>query len=160
MNTVETKATLRYLRMSPRKVRLLVDLVRGMPVKEAQAQLQFSKKDASRPVGKLLDSAIANAVHNHGAKPETLVVKTAFVDGGPIMYRWMPRAMGRATPLRKRTSHITIVLEGQAEEKKVKSKKTEKKEVKKVEEKKEAKEPKKTDSKKTKPKATAKKAKA
>lgn len=127
METVKTKATLRYLRMSPRKVRLLIDLVRGMNVRDARAQLLFSKKAAARPMVKLLESAIANAKHNHDAKEETLVVKEAFVDGGPIMYRWMPRAMGRATPLRKRTSHVTLVLEGEATEKKKAAKKTEEK---------------------------------
>jgi large subunit ribosomal protein L22 len=106
------KAQLRYLRMAPRKIRLIVDLIRGLHVTEAMKQLQFSKKDAARPIMKLLASAIANAEHNAQMKTETLIVKTAFVDGGPILYRSMPRAQGRATPLRKRTSHITIILEG------------------------------------------------
>lgn len=109
---VQTKAKLRYLRMSPRKVRLLIDLIRGMKVNAAVTQLEFSKKQAARPVLKLLKSAMANAQHNDQADPQSLVVKTAFVDGGPILYRWMPRAFGRATKIRKRTSHVTIVLEG------------------------------------------------
>lgn len=108
----QATAKLRSLRMSPRKVRLLIDLVRGMGANEAIVQLQFSKKAAARPVKKLIESAVANATHNSNLDPNSLVVKTAMVDGGPILYRWMPRAFGRATKLRKRTSHITIVLEG------------------------------------------------
>ncbi len=114
---METKAQLKSLRMSPRKVRLVTDVIRGLQVDEALNQLQFSTKDAALPVKKLLDSAIANAVHNHNMSRESLVVGHTFVNGGAILYRWMPRAMGRATPIRKRTSHITIVLEGEATEK-------------------------------------------
>lgn len=114
-------AKLRYLRMAPRKVRLLVDVIRGMKADEALLQLQFSKRHASKPVYKLLASAIANAEHNANIDPATLIVKTAFVDGGPILYRSTPRAQGRATPIRKRTCHITLVLEGDTQEtKKVK----------------------------------------
>ncbi len=116
-------AKLRYLRMAPRKVRLLIDMIRGMKADQALVQLQFSKRDASIPVQKLLASAIANAEHNSNLNPETLVIKTAFVDGGPILYRSMPRAQGRATPLRKRTCHITLILEGDVNET---AKKTEK----------------------------------
>lgn len=130
--TQQATAKLRFLRMSPRKVRLMVDLIRGMKAMDAMKQLQFSKRDAARPVYKLLASAVANAQHNSNLNPETLVIKTAFVDGGPILYRSMPRAQGRATPIRKRTSHITLVLEGvlsetaapkKEEEKEVKPKK-------------------------------------
>jgi len=117
MTKVETRAKLRYLRMSPRKVRLLIGLVRGMKVKEAIAQLELSTKHASLPVIKLLKSAIANATHNDNVKENSLIVKQAFVDGGPILYRWMPRAFGRAAKIKKRTSHITIILEGDADEK-------------------------------------------
>jgi len=121
MEIKQTKAILRSLKVAPRKVRLLIDLVRGMKVEDAINQLQFSKKEASGSVLKLLNSAIANALHNHGMKKDTLVIKTAFVDGGKTLHRWIPRAMGRATPIRKRTSHITIILEGEApEEKKIK----------------------------------------
>lgn len=109
---METTATLKNLRVSPRKVRLLTDLIKGMTVAEALVQLEYARKHASRPILKLLRSAVANATHNHNLKPETLMVTNAFVDGGAILYRWMPRAMGRATPLRKRTAHITIVLSG------------------------------------------------
>ncbi len=132
MEKLQTKATLRKLRVAPRKVRLLIDLIRGMQVDNAIAQLEISKKEAARPVLKLLKSAIANAQHNHGIKPETLVVKIAFVDGGTTLHRWVPKAMGRATPIRKRTSHITIVLEGEVDEKVAKKVKAEKKEEKKT----------------------------
>ena len=111
---MKSHAKLKNLRVAPRKVRLLVDLIRGKRVEDALVQLQFSKKHAAIPVKKLLESAVANAVHNHQAIPESLVITTAFVDEGRILKRWMPRAMGRATPIRKRTSHITLVLEGQA----------------------------------------------
>lgn len=113
----QAKAQLRHVRIAPRKVRLLIDLIRGMRVADAVVQLELSKKRAARPVLKLLNSAVANAAHNFDILPETLIVKTAFVDGGPILYRWQPRAMGRATPLRKRSSHVTIILEGDAPEK-------------------------------------------
>ncbi|PJA90292.1 MAG: 50S ribosomal protein L22 [Candidatus Magasanikbacteria bacterium CG_4_9_14_3_um_filter_32_9] len=122
---METKAKLRHLRIAPRKVRLLIGLVRGMKVQEAIAQMQFSQKDAARPVRKLIESAVANARHNHDMDPESLIIKTAFVDEGKTLKRWTPRAMGRATPIRKRCSHITIVLEGDVIEKKKKVKKEE-----------------------------------
>ena len=120
---LETKAQLRKLRMSPRKVRLVVDVIKGLMVDDALKQLQFSSKHAAQPVKKLLDSAIANAIHNYQAKRDSLIVKNAFVDGGSILYRWLPRAMGRATPIRKRTAHITIVLSGEAEEAKLRNEK-------------------------------------
>lgn len=113
MATAQTTATLRYLRMSPRKVRLLVDLVRGMNAEEAVAQLSFKSKIAARPVIKLIQSAMANAAHNHQMETSSLVIAKAFVDGGPMQYRYVPHAFGRATPIRKRTAHITVVLEGQ-----------------------------------------------
>lgn len=115
---IKTTARLRGLRISPRKVRLMIDLVRGMNVKAAALQLMFSKQAAAKPVLKLLRSAIANARHNDNAKEAGLVITEASVDGGPMMERWMPHAMGRATPIRKRTSHVTIVLEGEVEDNK------------------------------------------
>ncbi|MBU0597314.1 50S ribosomal protein L22 [Patescibacteria group bacterium] len=113
----ETRAKLRYLRISPRKVRLVIGLIRGMKVAEATGQLEFSKKQAARPVLKLLQSAVANAIHNDFAKEESLIIKTAFVDGGPVLKRWKPRAFGRAGSIKKRTSHVTIILEGDIDEK-------------------------------------------
>ena len=129
---MKTQATakLRHLRMAPRKVRLVADLIRGIAVEKALLRLQVLKKEAKRPVLKLLESGIANATNNFQIEKDTLRVKSITVDGGPILYRWMPKAMGRATPIRKRTSHITIVLEGEVNEKKAK-KESKKEEVKK-----------------------------
>lgn len=113
---VESKAQLNSLRMSSQKVRLVADVIRGLPVDEARVQLQFSRKAAAKPLYTLLNSAIANAVHNHKLDPKTLVVSTIYVNDGAVLKRWMPRAMGRATPLRKRSSHITVVLSGESHE--------------------------------------------
>lgn len=106
-------ATLNDLRMSPRKVRLVADFIKGMAVERAEAQLKAMTKDAARPVLKLLQSAVAGAVHNHHLLPESLIVSHTVVNSGSILYRWMPRAMGRATPMRKRSSHLTLVLRGE-----------------------------------------------
>lgn len=110
-------ATLRYLRMSPRKVRLMADLICGTHVADAETQLFFSKKVAAKPLLKLLKSAKANAEHNDHIKVDTLVVKSAIVNGGPIAYRSIPRAFGRASPIRKRTAHITLTLTGDVDDK-------------------------------------------
>jgi large subunit ribosomal protein L22 len=104
------QASLNYLRMSPQKVRLVVDLIRGRAVEEALNILTFSPKAAARPLGKLLKSAVANADQKGGLDLDKLVVKTATVDEGPTWRRWLPRAQGRATRIRKRTSHVTIIL--------------------------------------------------
>jgi len=103
-------ASLNHPRMSPRKVRLVVDLIRGRAVEEALNILTFSPKAAARPLGKLLKSAVANADQKGGMDLDKLVVKTAFVDEGSTWRRWLPRAQGRATRIHKRTSHVTIVL--------------------------------------------------
>lgn len=113
--TTQSRAHLHGAQVAPRKARLLIDLIRGMRVAEARAQLLFNKKRVSRELVTLLDSAIANATHNHGLLVDTLTIEKAFVDGGPILYRWMPKAQGRATPIRKRTSHITIILSGEVD---------------------------------------------
>lgn len=110
----QTTAKLNNLRMTPRKVRLLVDLIKGMKATEAALQLEFSTKHASRPLLKLLRSAMANATHNHKMDVQSLVVTGAVVDAGQTLHRWMPRAMGRATPIRKRSSQITLTLTGEA----------------------------------------------
>lgn len=96
--------------MSPRKVRLVVDVIRGKAVPLAVTHLQFLQKEAARPVLKLLQSAMANAEHNFKLDPSTLRVKSVVADGGPTLKRWRPRAFGRAAPIRKRTTHITLVL--------------------------------------------------
>jgi large subunit ribosomal protein L22 len=93
------------------KARRVVDLIRGLPAADAQAVLRFAPQDASDPVGKVLDSAIANATNNHNLDPASLVVAEAYVDEGPTMRRFRPRAQGRAFRIRKRTSHITVILE-------------------------------------------------
>lgn len=103
------KATLRYLRIAPRKTRLVVNLIRGKNVNEAIGILQFTRRAASEPVRKLVESAIANAEADN-ADPDRLYVKSIFVDEGPTLKRYMPRAMGRATRINKRTSHVTCVL--------------------------------------------------
>jgi large subunit ribosomal protein L22 len=96
--------------MSPRKVRLVIDVVRGMPVEDAIRQLGFSPKAAAGPVIKLLRSAAANAEHNHKADPKTLRIAKITADGGPTLHRGQPRAHGRAAPIRKRTTHIQVIL--------------------------------------------------
>ena len=103
-------AQLRWLRISPRKVRLVVDMIRGRPVEEAINVLAFSDKAAALPVSKLLKSAVANADDRGNFNLDKLVIETAFVNEGPTWRRWLPRAMGRATRIRKRTSHVTLVL--------------------------------------------------
>jgi large subunit ribosomal protein L22 len=108
---MESKATARFIRMSPRKARLVVDTIRGKKVPEALAALDFSKKAAARTVRKVLKSAVANAENNQKAdQVEEMRVDQAFVNGGPTLKRFRPRAMGRAGRILKRTSHITIVL--------------------------------------------------
>jgi len=107
---VEAKASARYVRQSPQKVRLVVDLIRGKPVEEARAILKFTPHRASEPVGKVLESASANAVNNYDMLEDQLFVKAAFVDEGPSLKRVMPRARGRADMIKKRTSHITIIV--------------------------------------------------
>ncbi|NGQ97190.1 50S ribosomal protein L22 [Brevibacillus sp. SYP-B805] len=107
---MEAKAVARYIRIAPRKVRLVVDLIRGKQVGEALAILKHTPKAASPVVEKLLKSAIANAEHNYEMDPNNLVVGKVFVDQGPTLKRFRPRAMGRASRIHKRTSHITVVL--------------------------------------------------
>ena len=104
------RASARYVRVTPMKARRVVDLIRGLPTAEAQAILKFAPQSASEPVGKVLDSAIANAEHNHDLDPRSLFVSEAFVDEGPTLKRFRPRAQGRAYRIRKRTSHITVVV--------------------------------------------------
>jgi large subunit ribosomal protein L22 len=107
---METKAKAKHIRMSPKKVRLVVDVIRGMEVDKALAQLRFINKKAVQPVKKLVESAIANAGHNYALDKSNLYIKEINVEEGKTLYRYTPRALGRATPIRKRTSHINIVL--------------------------------------------------
>ncbi len=107
---MEVKAKARFIRMSPRKVRLVVDAIRGMKVQQAQTQLQFMKKAAAEPVLKLLNSAVANAEHNFKLNRADLKIASITANDGPTLGRWRARAFGRAAPIRKRMSHIHIVL--------------------------------------------------
>ncbi len=107
---MEGRAVSRFVRMSPRKVRLVTDLVRGKRVDDALATLRFVPRRASVAVGKTLRSAVANAVHNFDLDEDLLVVTEAYVDEGPTLKRWRARARGMASQIMKRTSHITIVV--------------------------------------------------
>jgi len=109
---MESKAMARYVRITPRKARLVVDLVRGKPVEHALDLLDVMPKKAARIVAKALRSAVANAEdRNTNVDVDRLFVKRAFVDEAPTWMRWSPRAQGRATPIIKRGSHITLVLD-------------------------------------------------
>jgi large subunit ribosomal protein L22 len=112
---MEARAVARYIRVSPRKARVVVDLIRGKAVGEAAAILQFNTRAAAEIVGKVLNSAVANAEKNQKLKPETLYVSQVFVDEGPTLKRIKPRAMGRAFRINKRTSHITVVVKQREE---------------------------------------------
>ena len=107
---MEAHATLKFLRISPRKARLVADLVRGKPVAQALDTLKFANRSASLPIKKVIESAMANAENNHGLDVDILMVKELCVDPGPTLKRFMPRAQGRAYSIRKRTSHIRVVL--------------------------------------------------
>jgi large subunit ribosomal protein L22 len=107
-------AQARHVRMTPMKTRRVVDLIRGMRADEALAILKFAPQAASEPVGKVLASAVANAENNKQLDPATLWVSQAYVDEGPTLKRFRPRAQGRAYRIRKRTSHITVVVESRA----------------------------------------------
>jgi large subunit ribosomal protein L22 len=106
----EAVATARFIRMSPTKVRQVVDLIRGRHVDDARRVLRFTRRGAAAPVGKVLESAIANAEHNRGLPGDELVVARAWVDEGPTLKRFRPRAQGRATRIRKRMCHVSIVV--------------------------------------------------
>jgi large subunit ribosomal protein L22 len=106
----EAIATAKYIRMSPTKARQVVDLIRGRHVEDARRVLRFTSRAASTPVAKVLESAVANAEHNGGLPADELVVARAWVDEGPTLRRFRPRALGRATRIRKRTCHIAVVV--------------------------------------------------
>jgi len=107
---MQAKAIARYVRIAPRKVRLVVDLIRGKRVDEAFAILRHTPRAASPVLEKLLNSAVANAEHNYSMDVNNLVISQAYVNEGPIMKRYQPHAQGRAFPIKKRTSHITLVV--------------------------------------------------
>ena len=107
---MEARAIARYVRVSPRKARVVVDLVRGKSVMRAREILQYTNRAVAEDVEKVLNSAVANAEHQHQVRAEQLFVKTAYVDEGPTLKRIRPRAKGSASRIRKRTSHITIIV--------------------------------------------------
>ncbi len=107
---MEATAAARYVRISPQKVKLVIDTIRGKDVDEAERVLKFSEKRAAQIVGKLLKSAVANATQNPYIDEEVLYVKEIHVGPGPVLRRWRSRAQGRVAPIRKRTSNITVVL--------------------------------------------------
>ncbi len=108
---METKASTRHVRMSPRKARLVAGLIRGKQVEEALHILRFTPKKAASILAKTLRSAIANATDTQNVDPDDLYIKQVYIDGGATLKRFMPRAHGRATPIRKRTSHFTVVVD-------------------------------------------------
>jgi large subunit ribosomal protein L22 len=114
MSTVETprevRAQAKYVRMSPRKARLVAQHIRGRSVPEARAVLAFTAREAADELQKVLQSAVSNAEANHGIPEDRLYIAHAYVDGGPVMKRWRARARGRVARIRKRTCHITVRL--------------------------------------------------
>ncbi len=117
-------ARARYVRTTPMKARRVVELIKGRNASEALAVLQFAPQAASGPVAKVLASAMANAENNLSLDPETLWVSSAYVDEGPTLKRFQPRAQGRAYRIRKRTSHITVEVESRPKVEKVRAKKS------------------------------------
>ena len=106
----EVRAQAKYVRISPRKARLVADHIRGRSVPEARAVLAFTSREAAGALDKVLQSAVSNAEANHGIAEERLYIKAAYVDGGPVLKRWRARARGRVARIRKRTCHITVLL--------------------------------------------------
>lgn len=109
-NLKEAKATAKYLRLAPRKARQVVDLIRGKSVGEALSVLRFTPQKAARMVEKVVRSAVANAEHNYDMVADELIILRAYVDQGPTLKRFQPRAYGRANLIRRRTSHVTVVV--------------------------------------------------
>ena len=108
---METKAVAKYVRISPRKIRLIMDEVRGMRVEEALNKLTFAPQKGARLLKKVINSAVANAEQNTNADVDALYIKRIYADEGPTLKRFRPRALGRATRIRKRTSHLTVILD-------------------------------------------------
>ena len=108
---MESRATAKYMHIAPRKVRLVVDMIRGQGVEQALGILEFTAKRAARLVAKTLKSAVANAESTQNVDVDALYVKRVYVDEGPVLKRFLPRAHGRATQVLKRTSHVTVVVD-------------------------------------------------
>ena len=115
LETQEVRAVAKWVRMSPRKARLVAEHIRGRSVPEARTVLAFTQRAAAREIEKVLRSAVANAEANHGLFGDDLQVSSAYVDEGPTIKRWRPRARGRVARIRKRTCHITVKLRPVAE---------------------------------------------
>ena len=107
---MQARAIQRFVRITPRKCNQVLELIRGQGVEQAQTTLQFTPKWGARIVQKVLKSAVANALHEGKVRMEDLYVKEAVVGAGPTLKRWLPRAQGRATPLLKRTSHVSVIV--------------------------------------------------
>jgi large subunit ribosomal protein L22 len=112
---IVVRASSRYVRVAPRKARLIADQVRGLQIDRARALLQFSPRGAAEDIGKLIESAAANAENNHDLIADEMRVAEITVDEGPTLRRFRPRALGRATPINKRTSHIAVALSPEGE---------------------------------------------
>jgi len=112
---IVVRASSRYVRVAPRKARLIADQVRGLQIDRARALLQFSPRGAAHDIGKLIESAAANAENNHDLVADEMRVAEITVDEGPTLRRYRPRALGRATPINKRTSHIAVALSPEGE---------------------------------------------
>ena len=108
---MESKACAKYIRISPHKLRLVANNIRGLSVESALTQLQFTPKKGARLLSKVVNSALANATQNDAVDEDALFIKRIFVDQGPTAKRWRPRAMGRATRILKKTSHVTVILD-------------------------------------------------
>ncbi|MDG1399608.1 MAG: 50S ribosomal protein L22 [Candidatus Binatia bacterium] len=108
---METRASTRFVRISPQKARLIVDMIRGRKVEEALSVLEFTPKKAARIVAKTLRSAVANAEDTKNVDVDELIVTRCWVDEGPTLKRMLPRAQGRATKINKRSSHITVIVD-------------------------------------------------
>ena len=113
---MESRATMKYVRTTPRKMRRAVDMIRGQHVEEARRILRFSPLGATHDLEKLVNSAVANAEQNPGVIADNLWISRAWVDEGPTLRRYRPRAYGRATRVRKRTSHVTVVVRTMGED--------------------------------------------
>jgi large subunit ribosomal protein L22 len=111
MTVMETKAEARFVRISPRKARLLMNEVRGKRVEDALLMLAYAPQKSARFIKKVIASAVANAEHNNGCDVDSLYIKRIYGNEGPTLKRWRPRAQGRATRIRKRTSHLTVILD-------------------------------------------------
>jgi len=110
LQDMQAKAIAKYVRISPQKVSLVIDLIRGKRIEEAETVLKFTEKKAAQIIGKLLKSAVANAAQNPNMDESVLYVKEAYVGPGPTLKRWRSRAQGRVAPIRKKTSNITVIV--------------------------------------------------